>query len=103
MRCAVIQNQWSVDLKDCYRQYQSNGAAFFAALGYFYLAVVLSGNLAYKGKTQTGTAHGAAAGFVHTVERIKDFLLIFRGDTDACVSYPFLAFLSAQGYNIYSK
>ena len=78
MRRAVIQNQWSVDLKDCYRQYQSNGAAFFAALGYFYLAVVLSGNLAYKGKTQTGTAHGAAAGFVHTVERIKDFLLIFR-------------------------
>lgn len=58
----------------------------FAALGYFYLAVVLSGNLAYKSKPQTCTAHGAAAGFVHTVEGIKIFP-DFRGDTDACVSY----------------
>ena len=48
---------------------------------------MLSGNLAYKSKPQTCTAHGAAAGFVHTVEGIKDFFLIFRGDTDACVSY----------------
>ena len=72
MRRAVIQNQWSVDLKDCYRQYQSNGAAFFAALGYFYLAVVLSGNLAYKGKTQTGAAHGAAAGFVRRGRMFKE-------------------------------
>ena len=60
---------------------------FSLALGYFYLTLVLSGNLAYKSKTQTCTAHGAAAGFVHTVEGIKDFFLIFRGDTDACVSY----------------
>ena len=38
-------------------------------------------------RDRTCTAHGAAAGFVHTVEGIKDFFLIFRGDTDACVSY----------------
>ena len=48
---------------------------------------MLSGNLSYQGKTKTGSAHCATAGFVYAKKRSEDFFLKFRGDTNSGVCY----------------